>query len=183
MDDVAVKLSLYEEDFYAWTSAQAALLREGRLDEIDIANILEEIESLGRSLVTELRSRLKILAQHLLKEIYQPEKASRSWATTIVNQRDEIEQLLDGNPSLKPQTSEVFAKAYASARKTAAAETGIPLKTFPKDRPSPMPRRWTKTSGPVARSTTGVDVHALRAGARHTMCLGRVQNSSKQTMA
>ena len=135
MDDVAVKLSLYEEDFYAWTSAQAALLREGRLDEIDIANILEEIESLGRSLVAELRSRLKILAQHLLKEIYQPEKASRSWATTIVDQRQELERHLKENPSLKPKRSAAFAKAYADARKMAAVETGIPLSTFPPDPP------------------------------------------------
>ena len=135
MDDIAIKPSLYEEDFYAWTSAQAALLREGRLDEIDIANILEEIESLGRSLVAELRSRLKVLAHHLLKEIYQPNKASRTWALTIVDQRQELEQLLTENPSLKPKRSDTFTKAYADARKVAAVETGIPLQTFPKDTP------------------------------------------------
>jgi hypothetical protein len=39
--------SLYERDFYLWVEQQAALLREGRLDELDVANLLEEIESMG----------------------------------------------------------------------------------------------------------------------------------------
>ena len=137
MDDVAVRpsSSLYEEDFYAWTRAQAALLRQGRLDEADIANILEEIESLGRTQVAELHSRLKVLAHHLLKEIYQSEKASRSWALTIVDQRQELERHLKVNPSLKPKRSTIFSKAYADARKVAAVETGISLPTFPKEAP------------------------------------------------
>lgn len=40
---------LYERDFYAWANEQAALLREGKLKEADIAHIAEEIESLGRT--------------------------------------------------------------------------------------------------------------------------------------
>ena len=135
MDDVAVRPSLYDQDFFAWTQAQAELLRQGRLDEADIANLLEEIESLGRSLVAELRSRLKVLAQHLLKELYRPDKASRSWATTIINQREEIEQHLEDNPSLRPRMSEIFARAYVAARKIAAAETRLPVKTFAEDPP------------------------------------------------
>lgn len=137
MDDVATGPadSLYEVDFYAWTQEQAALLRGGRLAQADIANILEEIETLGRTEVSELRSRLKVLLQHLLKEIYQPEKAGRIWLATIVNQRDEIELHLEKNPSLKPRTSEIFDRAYVSARKLAAAETGLPPDRFPADPP------------------------------------------------
>ena len=41
--------SLYEVDFYAWTQRQGALLREGRFSELDMTNLIEEIESLGRS--------------------------------------------------------------------------------------------------------------------------------------
>ncbi|MFZ2871945.1 MAG: DUF29 family protein [Zavarzinia sp.] len=41
--------SLYDRDFYAWANEQAALLRAGKLDKADIANIAEEIESMGRS--------------------------------------------------------------------------------------------------------------------------------------
>jgi hypothetical protein len=39
----------YEEDFYGWTVEQSRLLRSGELSAIDVANIAEEIESMGRS--------------------------------------------------------------------------------------------------------------------------------------
>jgi len=67
--------SLYERDFYAWTQEQAALLRENRVSEADIANIAniaDEIESMGRSEKRELISRLTVLLLHLLKWQYQP---------------------------------------------------------------------------------------------------------------
>jgi Domain of unknown function DUF29 len=41
--------SLYERDFYLWVEEQVQLLREGRLDELDVANLLEEVESMSRS--------------------------------------------------------------------------------------------------------------------------------------
>jgi hypothetical protein len=48
--------SLYDEDFYAWTQAQAALLRAQKASDLDYANLAEEIESLGRSERKEVRS-------------------------------------------------------------------------------------------------------------------------------
>ena len=38
--------SLYERDFYLWLEQQAARLREGRLDQLDVANLLEEFEDM-----------------------------------------------------------------------------------------------------------------------------------------
>ncbi len=63
MADTAFEISdsLYEEDFYAWTQVQARLLRQLRLADADLANIIEEIETLGRKEVSELRSRYRIL--------------------------------------------------------------------------------------------------------------------------
>lgn len=40
--------TLYDQDFYAWTQRQVELLRSGRLGELDIENLIEEIESLGK---------------------------------------------------------------------------------------------------------------------------------------
>ncbi len=51
----------YETDFYAWAMEQAALLRAGRLSSADIANIAEEIESIGRAEKRELVDWLAIL--------------------------------------------------------------------------------------------------------------------------
>ena len=126
---------LYESDFYTWTQRQSAMIRDGRLHDADLANIAEEIESLGRSQVAELRSRYTVLCLHLLKKIVQPERDSRSWTTTIVGQRLEIAEHLDENPGLAPQRAGLFAKAYRTARKLAAAETGIELRLFPEAPP------------------------------------------------
>lgn len=42
-------MSTYEQDFYGWTQEQAALLRAGRLNDLDIENLIEEVETMGRS--------------------------------------------------------------------------------------------------------------------------------------
>ena len=70
---------LYEADFHAWTETQAALIRAGRVGELDLPNILEEIESLGRGERRELVNRLTVLIAHLLKWQVQSQFRSRSW--------------------------------------------------------------------------------------------------------
>ena len=51
----------YDTDFYAWTQAQAAALRDGKWDTLDRANLAEEIESLGRSERYAIESHLQNL--------------------------------------------------------------------------------------------------------------------------
>ena len=79
--------SLYDQDFYAWANQQAALLRSGRLTEADIANIAEEIESMGRSEKRELVNRLTVSFCTLLKWQFQPGRRSISWRLTVENSR------------------------------------------------------------------------------------------------
>ena len=122
---------LYESDFYRWANEQAALLRAGRLSDADIANIAEEIESMGRSEKRELVSRLEVLLTHLLNWQYQPERRGASWEASISNTRDALASHMADNPSLKPKQPEAMASAYRRARRTAAAETGLPESTFP----------------------------------------------------
>lgn len=133
VENVATKsaLCLYDEDFYAWTQEQADLLRRGRIANADLSHILEEIESLGRKEVAELRDRYTVLAQHLLKEMFQSEKSSRSWKATILDQRIQIARHVQDNPSLRAKADHLFLEAYADARKLAATETGLSLKLFP----------------------------------------------------
>ena len=78
---------LYNTDFHAWTREQAALLKSGRLAEIDMNHLIEEIESMGKNERRELKSRLVILIMHLLKWQIQPERQSNSWRATIETQR------------------------------------------------------------------------------------------------
>ena len=107
---------LYEQDFYLWIQTTVQQLKENKLNEIDIPNLIEEIESMGRSEKRELKSRLIVLLMHLLKWHYQPEKRSESWRSTITEQRICIEGLLEDSPSLKPLLSEVFEDCYQKAR-------------------------------------------------------------------
>ena len=127
--------NLYEQDFYLWTQITAEQLKKNKFNEIDITNLIEEIESMGRSEKRELKSRLVVLLMHLLKWHYQPEKRSESWRSTITEQRICIEGLLEDSPSLKPLLSEVFEDCYQKARLKASDETGIKLNFFPKESP------------------------------------------------
>ena len=117
--------SLYDRDFYEWTSVQAELLRAGRLSEADRENLAEEIEAIGQSQKAELRRRLSRVLQRLLKWQYQPSLRSRSWATTLLEQRSQIEDLLADSPSLRPTAPDLLSRAYARARRWALTETGL----------------------------------------------------------
>ena len=125
----------YETDFYAWAMEQAALLRAGRFAAADIANIAEEIESMGRGEKRELVNRLTILLLHLLKWQFQPGFRSPSWSSSIREQRIRLRSHLKDNPSLKAKLDESFAEAYELAVIGAARETGLPESDFPKAAP------------------------------------------------
>jgi len=85
-------------DFSAWTHHTAQLLRERRWDEIDIAQLIEEVEDLGRSERNSIKSQLSRLLLHLLKWQYQPQRRSDSWLDTINDARTQIEDKIEGYP-------------------------------------------------------------------------------------
>jgi|GEM_PF-2105221 len=55
----------YGGDFYDWTIKTSKLLREGRISETDLGQIVEEIEDMGKSDKRALSSYLKLLMVHL----------------------------------------------------------------------------------------------------------------------
>lgn len=121
----------YEQDFYGWTQEQADLLRAGRLTDLDIDNLIEEIETMGRSEKRALQSRLTVLLIHLLKWHYQPERRGRSWLLTIEVQRLKFDDVIKDNPGLKPQLTDILKSAYRLARVDASKETNLDTNTFP----------------------------------------------------
>ena len=121
----------YEADFHRWSHEQAQLLRDGHLDALDRANIAEELDTLGRSEAAALRSSLRLIILHLLKLTHQPARASRSWRSTIVRERNNVERRLAENPSLKAKLPVLFAEAYEDGRREAIAETGLGAEVFP----------------------------------------------------
>lgn len=127
--------SLYDEDFLAWTEQQAALLRAGRLHELDIANLAEELDTMGRSEWGELENRLEVLLMHMLKCDHQPEKHTRSWDATINEQRTRLRRLFRRSPSVKRDLPLTIADVYDDARRQAAIETGLEEAVFPEELP------------------------------------------------
>src|SRR5579872_3863392 len=125
----------YENDFYAWAIHNAQLLRERKLSEIDIENIAEEIESMGKSEKRELINRLAILLAHLLKWKFQPIKQSKSWQLTIKEQRFQLIKLFEESPSLKHEIELKLEEAYEQAMIIAERETGFEENNFPKNCP------------------------------------------------
>ena len=118
-------------DFYAWSVESAARLRGGRVAEVDLERVAEELEDMGKSQKHALGSYLKVLVVHLLKWQHQPGFRGVSWRLSITNARDEIAELLEDSPSLAPRLPEILARRYPSARARTALETGLPIEQFP----------------------------------------------------
>lgn len=132
MNNLAV---YYEEDFYSWLCKNVELLRQGRLSEIDVENIAEELDGMSKSQQRELISRLKVLLVHLLKWQFQADHRSGSWKGSIVEQRQQIKKLFKISPSLKRHIDDNIAESYNDAVEYASIETGIPESDFPQTCP------------------------------------------------
>ena len=134
---------LYEQDFFAWTKQQANLLKEGRLRELDLPNLIEELEDMGRSNYRELESRLIVLVAHLLKWEYQwnqlqsqwKEFEGKSWRNSIIEQRIQLSGLLEERPSLQNFFQERLTRAYPQAIKLIIKETDLLSTEFPAECP------------------------------------------------
>jgi hypothetical protein len=112
--------SLYEADLYAWTQDQADKLRKLAASsvnsELDLENLAEEIDSVGRSDRRELHSRLARIIEHLLKlgESTLPEPR-RGWQNSVRAERESLDVLLDQSPSLRPVAETEIPAAHARA--------------------------------------------------------------------
>jgi hypothetical protein len=147
----------YDEDFYAWTQHQAALLREEKWQALDYPNLAEELESLGKSDWRELEHRLDGLLMHLLKWRYQPSgrQTGHSWRSTIREHRRQLTRVLRDSPSLRPRVPQVLPESYANARLDASDETGLPLGTFPETCPWTIDQIFDEGFWPEAEATLG----------------------------
>lgn len=128
--------SLYQEDETAWLEMMAQLVAEHRHQELDFEHLGEYLSDMARRDRREVYSRLAILLTHLLKWEYQPERRSGSWRGTILEQKSELRLLLESG-TLRNHAIASLAEAYQDARERAAAETDLPIETFPEE--------WSRT--------------------------------------
>lgn len=126
--------SLYERDYYGWIERNVHAIREGRVQEVDWANVAEELEDIGKSEKRALRSQLARLIAHLLEWAYQAQRrptSQNSWRATIKHARESINEILDESPSLRPQLPRMVPAGYRDALAQVLEETGLPEHTFP----------------------------------------------------
>ena len=93
--------TLYDTDFVEWAYHTAEFVRAGRFDAVDLENLAEEIEDLGNSERKAVRSQLRRILMHLMKQQIQPERDGTSWRASIVDARRKILDSLEDAPSLR----------------------------------------------------------------------------------
>lgn len=148
MDTQVGRSSLFEDDEYAWIGEQIEALRAGRYDALDRENLVQFLSDMASRDRRELRSRLTILAHHLLIVAFQPGKASKSWALTIQQQQDEISAILEESRTLAREADSLLAKGYPAAVRRASRETGIALGAFPPTCPYTVRQMLEAKDGP-----------------------------------
>ena len=90
-----------DEDVVVWSREQAALSRAGDVAQLDLENLADEVEDVGKSERRELAARTIMLLARLLKWKAQPALCGSTWQTTIKTQRDGISRRVDKTPGLK----------------------------------------------------------------------------------
>ncbi len=125
----------YEKDFHSWIYKNIDLLKQGRLVDVDIEILIDELESMAKRDKRELMSHFMILIAHLLKWEFQPSQRSSSWRGSIREQRIKIAEQLEESPSLNNQLITSIERAYPKSLSLAIEETGLLSKVFPKECP------------------------------------------------
>jgi hypothetical protein len=135
--EVKVKsIALYKKDYQLWLGQTVAQLKAQDFSNLDLENLIEEIESLGKSDKRAISSYLLRLCEHLLKLKYWESERKiclRGWILEINNFRLEIELIFEDSPSLKPFLTERFLSSYQKARKNILKAAGFPASFIPQE--------------------------------------------------
>ncbi|MEL4895454.1 DUF29 domain-containing protein [Crocosphaera sp. Alani8] len=141
LKSVITQKQLYDQNFCLWIETTIKQIKTQDFDKIDWDNVIEELDSLGKSEKRELKNHLVVLLEHLLKlACWETEKEynQRNWKGTIREQRRQILLLLEDSPSLKPLFYENLPKCYSEARKIVLDKTSLSDRLIPLEIPFPV---------------------------------------------
>ena len=130
--------TLYDTDFVEWTAYTAGLLRAGRLDDVDLEHVAEEIEDLGKSHQHAVLSHLSRLLKHQIKRKIQPERDGSSWRHSVTTSRERIEYKIADSPSLRLLLEHNLQRVYHRAIQDALFETGLKSMDLPQQCPDTL---------------------------------------------
>jgi hypothetical protein len=125
---------LYDQDYYLWLQNTIKQLRSGQFSNVDLKNLIEELESMGKNDRRALQSLLTRLLEHLLKLTYwqsERDHNQRGWKNEIRNFRLQIQKILKDSPSLKPYLASILAECYDDAKNLFIDLSGIEVSILP----------------------------------------------------
>ncbi|MGK7931110.1 MAG: DUF29 domain-containing protein [Microcystaceae cyanobacterium] len=115
MTSVTVK-TLYDQDFALWIEETVEQLQSGDFSQVDLENLIEEVESLGKCDKRGLENRLITLFEHALKRCYVPlPDCYRGWEVTLNRTQQKSNQILDDSPSLRNFLEQILVRCYQKA--------------------------------------------------------------------
>jgi Domain of unknown function DUF29 len=111
---------LYHEDFYVWTEGQAELLRKRQFEALDLENLIEEVEALGRAEKNSVLNNATVIIERLLKLQYSPAQEPRNvWRASVREHRRRLRR--DLTPRLRQIFGAELPALYAEIRDDTAA--------------------------------------------------------------
>jgi hypothetical protein len=122
---------LYDKDFFEWTQRNAELLWAGKLDEVDVEHVAEEIEDMGKRDQRAALNHAVVLVLHLLKWKLQPERRCDSWTESIVRERLYLESLFEQSTRLRNHVCEKWDTVLKRAAAAAEMQRLIPGSEIP----------------------------------------------------
>lgn len=157
----ACRDDLYERDVLAWSESQAALPRRlargERVNDVDWAHVVEELEDVGLAELHAVESFLCLILVHLLKLRAWPDDLSaRHWRVEVVASQQNAEQRFA--PSMRQRID--LARLYRDAidQLEAGQADGAPPLVLPAACPFTLEQLLTEALGELvatARSSAG----------------------------
>ena len=112
---------LYEDDYPLCAEHQATLLRARRFDELDLDNLIEEVEDLGRREHDMVESHIETILDHLLNlALSHAERPRRGWLVTVDKQRARLARKL--TTTLRNHLQTALPAIYAGLRRPVARQ-------------------------------------------------------------
>ncbi len=107
---------LYEIDDHLWLLETIELLKQKKIQELDIENLIEELESLARKDKNAVASLLEQVIRHLLLLQYwtvEMDRNSAHWQAELYGFRNQLKRKLTTN--LRNYLQEIYSEIYKDA--------------------------------------------------------------------
>ncbi len=136
---------LYEIDDHLWLLETIELLKQKNFNELDLENLIEELESMGRNDKNAVESLLEQIIRHLLLLQYWTEELDRNyahWQSEIISFRNQLKRRLTGN--LRNHLAKEILNLYQDALEYVEGKTQYKV-NFPTECPYTLEQLLDRT--------------------------------------